>query len=107
MYYKYFFISCLISLSFSQNELPKPLLNEQIVKHSGFTLSYNEKYEQASWVAYELTADELIKRVKRSDSFKKIVKSQPDLLCHQTMQNLDMTEGTWHQLLTYLGPKRL
>jgi len=71
MYYKYFFISCLISLSFSQNELPKPLLNEQIVKHSGFTLSYNEKYEQASWVAYELTADELIKRVKRSDSFKK------------------------------------
>ena len=58
-------------MSFSQNELPKPLLNEQIVKHSGFTLSYNEKYEQASWVAYELTADELIKRVKRSDSFKK------------------------------------
>ena len=71
MYKKYIFIYCLISLSFSQDELPKPLLGEQIIKHTGFTLSYNEKYEQASWVAYELTADELIKRVKRSDNFKK------------------------------------
>ena len=68
---KYIFIYCLISLSFSQDELPKPLLGEQIIQHTGFTLSYNEKYEQASWVAYELTADELIKRVKRSDNFKK------------------------------------
>lgn len=58
-------------MSFSQDELPKPLLGEQIIQHKGFTLSYNEKYEQASWVAYELTADELIKRVKRSDNFKK------------------------------------
>ncbi len=71
MYKKYIFIYCLISLSFSQDELPKPLLGEQIIQHTGFTLSYNEKYEQASWVAYELTADELIKRVKRSDNFKK------------------------------------
>lgn len=71
MYRKYIFIYYLISLSFSQNELPKPLLGEQIIQHKGFTLSYNEKYEQASWVAYELTADELIKRVKRSDNFKK------------------------------------
>ena len=61
MYKKYIFIYCLISLSFSQDELPKPLLGEQIIKYTGFTLSYNEKYEQASWVAYELTADELIK----------------------------------------------
>ena len=58
-------------MSFSQDELPKPLLGEQIIQHKGFTLSYNEKYEQASWVAYELTEDELIKRVKRSDNFKK------------------------------------
>ena len=56
---------------YAQNENPKVLLNEEIIKHSGFTLSYNENYEQASWVAYELTADELIKRVKRSDNFKK------------------------------------
>jgi len=28
--------------------------SNQIVKHDYFTLSYNEKYEQAEWVAYEL-----------------------------------------------------
>ncbi len=27
----------------------------QIIKHTYYTLSYNEKYEQAEWVAYELT----------------------------------------------------
>jgi endonuclease G len=66
----YFFLFS-IRILFAQNELPFPFQNEEIIKHSGFTLSYNENYEQASWVAYELTADELIKRVKRSDNFKK------------------------------------
>ena len=33
--------------------LPTSTTN-QIVKHDYFTLSYNEKYEQAEWVAYEL-----------------------------------------------------
>jgi endonuclease G len=28
--------------------------SNQIIKHDYFTLSYNEKYEQAEWVAYEL-----------------------------------------------------
>jgi len=65
----YFFVF-FINILFAQNELPSPSKNEEIVRHSGFTLSYNETYEQASWVAYELTADELIKRVKRSDNFK-------------------------------------
>ncbi len=30
-----------------------------IVKHNYYTLSYNEKYEQAEWVAYELKKDQL------------------------------------------------
>jgi endonuclease G len=34
--------------------LPTSTAN-QIVKHQYYTLSYNEKYEQAEWVAYELT----------------------------------------------------
>ena len=68
-YFIYFFVF-FINVLFAQNELPLPLQNEEIVSHSGFTLSYNESYEQASWVAYELTADELIKKVKRSDNFK-------------------------------------
>ncbi len=33
--------------------LPTSTTN-QIVKHNYYTLSYNEKYEQAEWVAYEL-----------------------------------------------------
>lgn len=35
------------------NFLPSSTTN-QIVKHEYYTLSYNEKYEQAEWVAYEL-----------------------------------------------------
>ncbi len=61
----------LTSLLFSQIELSKTDQKEQIIYHTGFTLSYNEVHEQASWVAYELTANELIKKVNRSDNFKK------------------------------------
>ena len=35
------------------NFLPTSTTNE-IVVHENYTLSYNEKYEQAEWVAYEL-----------------------------------------------------
>ena len=31
----------------------------QIIKHDFYTLSYNEKYEQAEWVAYELTPNHI------------------------------------------------
>jgi endonuclease G len=41
------------SQSRSFDYLPTSTTN-QIVKHDFFTLSYNEKYEQAEWVAYEL-----------------------------------------------------
>lgn len=33
--------------------LPSSTTN-QVVKHTYYTLSYNEKFEQAEWVAYEL-----------------------------------------------------
>ncbi len=36
----------------------------QIIKHKYYTLSYNEKYEQAEWVAYELTPNH-IKHIDR------------------------------------------
>jgi endonuclease G, mitochondrial len=39
-----------------------PISNtHDIVKHRYYTLSYNEKYEQAEWVAYELKRNELSK----------------------------------------------
>lgn len=33
--------------------------SQEIIHHKYYTLSYKEKYEQAEWVAYELTDDEI------------------------------------------------
>lgn len=38
---------------------PKAAEGRQIVSHTAYTLSYYEKYEQAEWVAYTLTASDL------------------------------------------------
>jgi endonuclease G, mitochondrial len=42
--------------NFNKNFMPAIHPKDEIVKHGAFTLCYNEKYEQASWVAYYLTA---------------------------------------------------
>ena len=44
-----------VLVSYSGNYLPTSTTS-QIVKHDYYTLSYNEKFEQAEWVAYELKA---------------------------------------------------
>lgn len=49
----------------SFNYLPTSTTN-QIVKHKYYSLSYNEKYEQAEWVAYELK-----KSYVRSSNFER------------------------------------
>jgi len=51
-------------------ELPAISRRDAVVKHLGYTLSYNEKNEQANWVAYELTAAETSKIANRSDDFR-------------------------------------
>ena len=51
-------------------ETPTIKPTDVIVKHLGYTLSYNEKHEQANWVAYELTATETKKTVERSNDFR-------------------------------------
>ncbi|MGC6432679.1 MAG: DNA/RNA non-specific endonuclease [Crocinitomicaceae bacterium] len=58
------------ALPISDLELPKIKKGEKIVNHLAYTLSYNEKYHQANWVAYLLTKKELVKRSKRSNNFK-------------------------------------
>lgn len=70
-----------LSVSASQNggtttneaaryELPKSNPKEQIVRHTGYTLSYCEANEQASWVAYVLTKEHLEQRShKRTNKF--------------------------------------
>ena len=54
---------------YSPLELPTFSKNDAIIRHFAYTLCYNETYEQASWVAYELTADEIIKRYDRTNRF--------------------------------------
>lgn len=52
------------------NYLPS-LDQGQLVQHQHYTLSYAEEHEQAEWVAYELTAAEVLSNVAdRTDDFR-------------------------------------
>jgi len=51
-------------------ELPAPVEGEQLIKHTGYTLSYNEEAEQPSYVAYELTREEVYGALDRVDDFR-------------------------------------
>ncbi|MFP4460300.1 MAG: DNA/RNA non-specific endonuclease [Candidatus Zixiibacteriota bacterium] len=42
----------------------------QFVRHSAYTVSYNENYELANWVAYELTREELNGKFERTNDFR-------------------------------------
>ena len=44
--------------------------NRQIVQRLGYALCYNEKREQADWVAYTLDASKLEKNAKRTNDFR-------------------------------------
>ncbi len=61
---------CLAALVWAQVELPRVEEGEVVISHVGYTLSYNETHEQANWVAYELTAEEVAGEVKRKDAFR-------------------------------------
>lgn len=53
-------------------ELYWPESEHSVVQHSTFTLAYDEDHEQASWVAYILTREELNRKfVDRTDWFEK------------------------------------
>lgn len=49
--------------------LPAHQKNELII-HTNFTLVYSEKDEQAFWVAYELTREEVLVNTERSEDFR-------------------------------------
>lgn len=67
-------ISSVFTVSFAQSqsklELPAILKSDVIINHLGYSLSYNEKHEQANWVAYELTSSETLKVAERSNDFR-------------------------------------
>lgn len=67
-----------VSVALSSFEMPKdaemPVLKakrkEQVIKHEGYTVSYNSEYKIANWVAYELTSQEAkSKKAERSNKF--------------------------------------
>ena len=70
-----FLFFCLSADAFSQTsrlidfEIPELKKGDQVIRHKGFSLLYNETYEQANWVAYELTANETIKKFERTNHF--------------------------------------
>ena len=56
----------------ANTEIPrlKAKRREQVIKHEGYTVSYNSDYRIANWVAYELTAMEAkSKKAERSNKF--------------------------------------
>lgn len=53
-------------------EIPrlKAKRSEQVIRHEGYTVSYNSDYKIANWVAYELTPEEAVSRkTERSNKF--------------------------------------
>ena len=54
-----------------QMELPARLkgVPEQIIRHTGFTLSFNREHNNPNWVAWELTASEASAAGRREDNF--------------------------------------
>ncbi len=52
-------------------EHPAQVGDDQIIEHFAYTLSYNEKHEQADWVAYELTKEHVLNTTyERTDDFR-------------------------------------
>ncbi len=60
-----------IKWSAAEISLPAYEPGNEIVKHLAYTLKYDEEYEQADWVAYELTAEEAQGTLLSGGSFVK------------------------------------
>lgn len=50
-------------------EIPVSNKKDTIINHFAYSVSYNHKFRQANWVAYQLTKTELVKIVDRADKF--------------------------------------
>lgn len=56
----------------NQLQLPKINIGDVIINHFAYSLSYNQQYKQANWVAYLLTKEHLTNKVTtRKNNFKK------------------------------------
>ena len=50
--------------------LPEHNQNDQIVRHRGYILKYNETHEQPEWVAYLLTEERVREEMERTDDYR-------------------------------------
>ena len=50
--------------------LPAYQDSDQIIDHFAYTLCYDEEHEQARWVAYKLTKENMAGTIKRKDNFR-------------------------------------
>lgn len=57
------------SLLVNRLEIPEAKFNNEVINHIGYALSYNEEHEQANWVAYELTQEEIKRTHERKNNF--------------------------------------
>ena len=55
-------------VSFGQSYLPKS--NGELITHVYYTLSYNEKHEQAEWVHYYLDKNRILGNTERTNNFR-------------------------------------
>ena len=77
LFFVAFLFSCEDEVNKPKTETPAVISNIEIadttigefIRHTHFSLSYAEEYEQAYWVAYELVADELTQNYDRTDKF--------------------------------------
>lgn len=75
---KFIWVSVLLGITFQafcqspELEIPNKgsnLRSEQIVRHKGYTVSYNQEWLIPNWVAYELTSEECQGSVSRAGGF--------------------------------------
>ena len=64
-----FSISSLCGQTSVQMEIPFLNSKDSIVYHTGYSVSYNQKFRQANWVAYQLTKAETSKLFNRENKF--------------------------------------
>jgi len=68
---KALFIFNVVILLYSQSlEIPTPNNSDAVIVKDFYILQYNEQFEQANLIAYELTRDEVMGPTGRKDSFK-------------------------------------
>ena len=77
-------VNCTFELAYSQNEagpgsenikstpkleIPKLNAQEAVIEHTGYSLSFNDEYKLANWVAYDLTREETRGTSERTNNF--------------------------------------